>query len=78
MTDDQEFRDFSHRQLGETGPMNPPVKGIPLMTHGFPDATPQKMGGMLCKVARKSGASKGGKSHTGKASSKGSAIVSKK
>lgn len=78
MSDNQNFRDFSHRQHGETGPMNPPVKGVPLMTHGFPDATPQKMGAMLCKVARKAGSSKGGTSHTGKASSKGAAITAKK
>lgn len=58
--------------------MNPPRKGVPLMTHGFPDSTPQKMGGLLCKIARKADSSKGGVSHTGKPSSKGSAIAAKK
>ena len=71
MTEEVPFRDFTHRRHGELGPMNPPVRGVPLSTPGS-SMSPQKAGALLCKVAAKSKSGGRGKSkgHAVKAGSK--------
>ena len=79
MPEETPFRDFTHRKLGETGPMNPPIRGVPLSMPGS-GMTPQKAGALLCKVAAKLKLAPNGKSVTHARSSKSSAkaIVAKK